>query len=69
MIFSAAKSKLDDKVESNELLPRTYLVSVRKVLPEAARIARGKVQPLSDLNVRDLRAIVFPGGFGVAKNL
>ena len=41
----------------------------RRVLVESARIARGKVSPLSDFNADDFDAIVFPGGFGAAKNL
>jgi len=41
----------------------------RNVLIEAARIARGNIIPLSELDVHMFDAIVFPGGFGVAKNL
>jgi enhancing lycopene biosynthesis protein 2 len=41
----------------------------RNVLVEAARIARGKINPLTELNINDFDALVFPGGFGVAKNL
>jgi len=41
----------------------------RNVLIESARIARGKIKPLIEYNVADFDAIVFPGGFGVAKNL
>ncbi|MDR1339329.1 MAG: isoprenoid biosynthesis glyoxalase ElbB [Prevotellaceae bacterium] len=41
----------------------------RNVLAESARIARGKISPLSELNPEKFDAIVFPGGFGVAKNL
>ncbi|MDR1170618.1 MAG: isoprenoid biosynthesis glyoxalase ElbB [Prevotellaceae bacterium] len=41
----------------------------RNVLAESARIARGKVLPLSELDPEKFIAIVFPGGFGVAKNL
>ncbi len=43
--------------------------STRNVLIESARIARGKVEPLAGANVSDLDALVFPGGFGAAKNL
>ena len=39
------------------------------VLVESARIARGKIQPLDQLKVDHFDAIVFPGGFGAAKNL
>jgi len=41
----------------------------RNVLVESARIARGKIQPLAKLDMREFDALIFPGGFGVAKNL
>lgn len=41
----------------------------RRMLVEAARIARGKILPLAALQGDDYAAIVFPGGFGAAKNL
>lgn len=41
----------------------------RNVLVESARIARGEIRPLSEFNADDFDAIVFPGGFGAAKNL
>ncbi|MDY6800589.1 MAG: isoprenoid biosynthesis glyoxalase ElbB [Bacteroidota bacterium] len=41
----------------------------RNVLIEAARIARGKINDLKNFNAGDFDAIIFPGGFGVAKNL
>ncbi len=41
----------------------------RNVLAESARIARGKVHPLSEAGAKDLDALVIPGGFGAAKNL
>jgi len=41
----------------------------RNVLVESARIARGKIKPLTDLDMRSFDALLFPGGFGVAKNL
>jgi enhancing lycopene biosynthesis protein 2 len=41
----------------------------RNVLVEAARIARGKILPLNELNVDEFDAMLMPGGFGVAKNL
>ena len=41
----------------------------RNVLIESARIARGNISPISKLMVADFDALVFPGGFGVAKNL
>jgi enhancing lycopene biosynthesis protein 2 len=41
----------------------------RDVYTEAARLARGNIKPLSELKVDDFDAVVFPGGFGAAKNL
>ncbi|MGE5476224.1 MAG: isoprenoid biosynthesis glyoxalase ElbB [Bacteroidales bacterium] len=41
----------------------------RNVLVEAARIARGAVKPLSAFDAAAFDALVFPGGFGAAKNL
>jgi enhancing lycopene biosynthesis protein 2 len=41
----------------------------RNVLIEAARIARGKISALSSFNAGNYDAIIFPGGFGAAKNL
>lgn len=41
----------------------------RNVLVESARIARGKIQPLSDYKAADFDALILPGGFGAAKNL
>jgi enhancing lycopene biosynthesis protein 2 len=41
----------------------------RNVLIESARIARGKIRPLSEYKADDFDALLYPGGFGVAKNL
>ena len=41
----------------------------RRVLLESARIARGEVTSLGEVNGADYDAIVLPGGFGAAKNL
>ena len=41
----------------------------RNVLVESARLARGKIKPLGDFSSDVFDAIIFPGGFGVAKNL
>ncbi len=41
----------------------------RNVLIEAARIGRGKVKSTKELNMANFDALMFPGGFGVAKNL
>ena len=41
----------------------------RNVLVESARIARGNIKDMKDVKSADLDALVFPGGFGAAKNL
>lgn len=41
----------------------------RNVLVESARIARGEIKPLSLFQAKDYDALIFPGGFGAAKNL
>ena len=42
---------------------------IRNVMVEAARIARGNVKPLSAYNATNFDALIFPGGYGAAKNL
>ncbi len=41
----------------------------RNVLVEAARIGRGDVEDLTELNEKEFDGIIFVGGFGAAKNL
>lgn len=41
----------------------------RNVLVESARIARGQIKPLSAFRASACDALIFPGGFGAAKNL
>ena len=41
----------------------------RNVFVESARIARGEILSLSELNKDDISSLVIPGGFGAAKNL
>lgn len=41
----------------------------RNVLTESARIARGKIRPLSEVTADAFDAIFLPGGYGAAKNL
>ena len=45
------------------------MTEVRNVLVESARIARGNIKPLSQFNAGEYDALLFPGGFGAAKNL
>lgn len=41
----------------------------RNVLVESARIARGEVRDMAEVEAAELDALMFPGGFGAAKNL
>ena len=41
----------------------------RDILTESARIARGEIKPLADLDAAAFDAVLLPGGFGAAKNL
>lgn len=41
----------------------------RNVLVESARIARGKIKELNQLNVDEFDGLLIPGGYGAAKNL
>jgi len=41
----------------------------RNVLVESARIARGQITDLTEIDSVDLDGLIFPGGFGAAKNL
>jgi enhancing lycopene biosynthesis protein 2 len=41
----------------------------RNCLAEAARIARGKIKPVTSFNAQEYDALILPGGSGIAKNL
>lgn len=41
----------------------------RMILEEAARISRGNINKLSSIEIDSLDGLIFPGGFGAAKNL
>lgn len=53
----------------NHLTGQEAAGETRNVLVEAARIARGAIKPLSAFDPAEFDALVFPGGFGAAKNL
>jgi enhancing lycopene biosynthesis protein 2 len=57
-----------DVVETNHLTQKPT-GKQRNALQEAARIARGAIQPLEDLKAQDFDALAFPGGFGAALHL
>jgi enhancing lycopene biosynthesis protein 2 len=41
----------------------------RNVLPEAARIVRGKIMSATEISAHDIDALIIPGGYGVVRNL
>ncbi|MCF6766794.1 isoprenoid biosynthesis glyoxalase ElbB [Thiotrichales bacterium 19S11-10] len=41
----------------------------RNILDESARIMRGNIKAIDQADINDYDALIFPGGFGVAKNL
>lgn len=43
--------------------------ATRNTLIESARIARGKIRDIKEVTATDLDALIFPGGYGAAKNL
>lgn len=57
-----------DVAETNHLTQKPT-GQQRNALQEAARIARGNIQPLEDLKAQDFDALAFPGGFGAALHL
>ena len=63
--FAPDKTQMD-VVNHNESKPMS---ESRNVLIESARISRGEVKPLSELDMSNFDALILPGGFGAAKNL
>ncbi len=53
----------------NHLTGEEVTGETRNVLVEAARIARGDIVDIATVKSGDLDALIFPGGFGAAKNL
>ena len=53
----------------NHLTGEPVAGATRNVLEEAARIARGKIANIANVQAADIDALVLPGGFGAAKNL
>ncbi len=45
------------------------MTETRNVLVESARIVRGNIQDIKLAKAEDVDAVIFPGGFGAAKNL
>lgn len=42
---------------------------IRNVLTEASRISRGDIKNIEDVDTGSLDALIFPGGYGAAKNI
>ncbi len=58
-----------DQMHTIDHLHGRPCVDKRNVLVESARIARGKIRDISTVRITDIDALIFPGGFGAAKNL
>lgn len=76
-MYALAKNELDymcfapDIPQANVInhLTGEEMKETRNVLIESARLARGKVKNITALQADEYDAILFPGGFGAAKNL
>lgn len=53
----------------NHLTGEVSQDETRNVLVEAARIARTRIMDIAEANPGDYDAVIFPGGYGAAKNL
>ena len=53
----------------NHLTEEVIPTESRNILIESARIARGNIRDIKKVNSGELDALIFPGGFGAAKNL
>ena len=60
---------MDQHKVINHVTQETTQGETRNVLEESARLARGDISPLSDLDAENFDAVIVPGGFGVAQNL
>ena len=60
---------IDQRHVINHLTGEEMAGETRNVLVESARIARGDIEPLREIDSLGLDALVLPGGFGAAKNL
>src|SRR5947208_2950024 len=53
----------------NHLTGEESTGEARNVLTESARIARGKIRDVAGVKAGEVDALIFPGGYGAAKNL
>lgn len=76
-MYALAKNELDYMCFAPDIpqahvinhLTREEMKETRNVLIESARLARGEVKNITALQADEYDAILFPGGFGAAKNL
>jgi enhancing lycopene biosynthesis protein 2 len=40
----------------------------RHIIEESARLVRGRIKPLTEIDLNEFDAVIFPGGFGAATN-
>ena len=66
---TCAAPNVNQKHVVNHLTGEVAEGESRNVLAEAARIARGDIAALDTLDPSDFDAVIFPGGYGAAKNL
>jgi len=59
---------VDQSVVIDHLTQSPAAGTSRNVLVESARIARGNIADLAKIKASDVDALIFPGGFGAAKN-
>lgn len=60
---------VDQAAVVDHLTQRPGSGTARNVLVESARIARGNITDLAQVKASQIDALIFPGGYGAAKNL
>jgi enhancing lycopene biosynthesis protein 2 len=58
-----------DQVHVINHLTQEVMNETRNVLVESARIARGEIKDLREVQASEIDALIIPGGYGAAKNL
>jgi enhancing lycopene biosynthesis protein 2 len=58
-----------DQVHVINHLTQEVMNETRNVLVESARIARGEIRDLKEIQAAQIDALIIPGGYGAAKNL
>jgi enhancing lycopene biosynthesis protein 2 len=64
-----AAPNIDQREVVDHITGKPHPDEFRNAYEESARIARGQIFKLSELKLSEIDAIIFVGGFGVAKNL